>query len=127
MTEEKFELTQINGDELRAWALRRGFAANDQGVLVAPYGDIEIHIVVKKNDITVGKVWQGKMNILAKGPILKDVLLYLDQFDMVHGIGLFTRFYSDFRETGERPVWFSDALVKYVDGSRRTVGIAGLQ
>jgi len=115
MVEEKFELQQIDGEQLRDWALRRGFMTNDQGVLVAPYGDIEIHITVRKNDIAVGKVWQGKMNVLAKGPIRKDVLLYLDQFDMVHGIGLFTRFYSEFRENGVRPVWFSDALVKYME------------
>jgi hypothetical protein len=111
---EKLELQQIDGEQLMEWALRRGFVMNNKS-LVARYADMEIHILAKKNDITVSKVRDGKANILAKGPIRKDVLLYLDQFDMVHGIGLFTRFYSNYREKGERPVWFSDALIEHMN------------
>jgi hypothetical protein len=106
--QETFERTRIDADGLRAWALRRGFSENADGDLVASYGNIEVHINIEPKRVRVSQVWQGKSNVVIEGPIGAPSQLHLDQFDMAHGIGLFTRFYSDFIETGIRPVWFSD-------------------
>jgi hypothetical protein len=116
-THEKLELRWTDGAGLRDWALRRGFVENQNGVLVAPYGDVDVRIIIKKNNITVEKVRQGKVSILVEGPVGKDVLLFLDQFDMVHGIGIFTRFYTAFQKTGVRPCWFPDGLVAHMENT----------
>jgi hypothetical protein len=119
--DENFERTRIDADGLRAWALRRGFSESADGGLAAPYGNIEVHIDLDPKRVRVSRVWQGKSSVIIEGPIAAPSPLHVDQFDMVHGIGLFTRFYADFKETGVRPVWFSDALLDYMDDTRRSV------
>ena len=102
---DQFERNKMTKSDVEAWALRRGFTEIGMNIFSAPWGDTEIWLEVGAKEVEV-KQLQGDRAV----PVFDNAIsaLYLDQFDMIHGLNLFARYYTNYRETGEWPVWFSD-------------------
>ncbi|MBY3158372.1 hypothetical protein HFO56_39420 [Rhizobium laguerreae] len=102
-----FERNRVTKTDVEAWALRRGFTEIGRNIFSAPWGDAEIWLKVGAKDVEVKRL-QGDHAIKVFDNSIS--ALYLDQFDMLHGLDLFARYYSYYRESGEWPVWFSDEV-----------------
>lgn len=113
-SDEEFQRRTMKISELGSWAKRRGFAEMKPGVFEAPYGPVRIRLSIQNDGFMVSRVSEKGEVSITKGKHDDGHPLFLDQFDMVHGIGLFTRFYGDYRDGGPRPIWFSDELVAYM-------------
>jgi hypothetical protein len=102
---EKLDFEAIEG-----WALAHGFENSDDNVLSAPYGEGRVQIEFLGRNIRVSLAAHGKEQRLITAHPSR---LRIDENDMLHGAGLFSRFYTnyreDYRERGEQalmPVWF---------------------
>lgn len=116
---EKFQRKPVDRAGIGAWALRRGFQENDDGMLVAPYRESEIQLVLTDKSLKTTWVANGEVIWKLNGRMS---VLFIDQFDMLHGAGLFSNFYSLFRENGVRPVWFSDELITTMEKAEQEKG-----
>jgi hypothetical protein len=101
------------------WALAHGFQKARDTLLFAPYGEGRVHIEFLARNIRVSSVW-GKHNqrLITTHP----KRLHIDENDMLQGAGLFSRFYSsyrdDYRESGEdavMPIWFGEKVRSMVN------------
>jgi hypothetical protein len=103
----------VNEEAIRSWAIRRGFSPADSGMLSIPYADGEVALRIDGGRIEVLHVQSGKSSKVFDN-VVKN--LHLDQFDMLHGAGLFSRYNVIFREDGLRPPWFSEAFLVALEG-----------
>jgi hypothetical protein len=102
-----FERNRVTKTDVEEWALRRGFTEISRNIFSAPWGDTEIWLKVGAKEVEVKRL-NGDHAIKVFDNSISS--LYLDQFDMLHGLDLFTRYYSHYRESGEWPVWFSEEV-----------------
>ena len=108
------ESGKLNFKRIEDWALRHGFAKVGEKLFSAPHGEGEVQIEFLTRDIRVSTVWgENVQRILTANP----KQLHIDENDMLHGAGLFSRFYTyyrdDYREQPEEalmPVWFGDKV-----------------
>ncbi len=114
---EAFERNAVNEDEIRGWALRNGFAEDADGLLTAFYKGASINISIDSGRIDVYAVNPGTSD---KMRLVKTTIkhLHLDQFDMLHGAALFSRFYADYEESGLAPPWFSASVLREMAAAR---------
>lgn len=97
------------------WALRHGFQKTEGGKLEAPYGEGTVTIELLERNFRVSLQAPGHQpRVLVSG---HPKGCHIDEQDMLHGAGLFTRFYTHYREdvrddpeNALMPVWFGDDI-----------------
>lgn len=120
--ENEFEQRNVNRSEVVAWLKRRGFEEINSDEFEIDYGPNRIMMRVLSNRVEIFRVWNAPDGSLSTADMMFDneiSALRLDQFDMLHGSALFARFYSDYKEGGVKPAWFSEELLAYLEQSRK--------
>lgn len=108
------EREKLDFEAIEKWALAHGFVKTSDHLLTAPYGPGSVQIEFLIRDIRVWAVCgDHKQRLITARP----GQLHIDENEMLQGAGLFSRFYSryrdDFREKQDdaiMPVWFSDKV-----------------
>jgi hypothetical protein len=106
--------TKLDFKAVEDWALRHGFEKVGDKLFSAPHGDGKVQIEFLTRDIRVSTVWaEDVQRLLTANP----KQLHIDENDMLQGAGLFSRFYTHYREDyRERPdqalmpVWFGEKV-----------------
>lgn len=104
----------LSQNDVRDWALRRGFVEKDgmltamfQGVeLQLTFSKLKLHVAFSKNDVRNHHM----------SPYLKH--LKFDEHDMLHGAGLFSQFVVMGAESGDLPPWIPRPLADELQASR---------
>jgi hypothetical protein len=101
-------------EEVEKWALAHGFKKTSDNVLTAPYGEVSVQIELLIRDIRVSMVSGEQVQRLITA---YPGHLHIDENDMLQGAGLFSRFYTNYRddyrddpEQAVKPVWFGESV-----------------
>ncbi len=108
------ERAKLDFKAIEAWALRHRFEKVRNNLFQAPHGDSRVQIEFLTRDIRVSTVWgEHVQRLITANP----KQLHIDENDMLQGAGLFSRFYTFYRDDcRERPdqalmpVWFGEKV-----------------
>lgn len=118
-SDDTFQRIPVDEKAVRSWALRRGFSDAGDGTLSIPYDGWNVALNIRAGVIEVLHVQGGRSSKVFDNMIAN---LHLDQFDMLHGAGLFSRYNLIYREDGVRAPWFSEAFMAALEGARNEEG-----
>lgn len=99
-------------DQVAEWALTHGFTWAEDNVLVTPYKDTEIHIILRTREIKVTITKDGQEHRLGGG---HPSHMFIDDDGVLQGAGLSNSFLARFcRAIEDVPPWYPDAVVDKV-------------
>ena len=108
------ERRKVDFKAVEDWALSHGFEKVRHKLFSAPHGDGKVQIEFLTRDLRVSLVWGDNVRRLITA---NPKQLHIDENDMLQGAGLFSRFYTiyreDYREQPDQalmPVWFGEKV-----------------
>jgi hypothetical protein len=98
------------------WLRSNGFDEGSEGVFKAPYGNAYVCVELRNGRLKTSL----NQDANADRPFRQDVIIDgnddllhadIDRNGMLQGIGIYSGFVGLYKQTGVKPLWFTDSLV----------------